>query len=123
MSGHFFDGGIRQGGCFEQRHTSLAGFHCTQLLHLAASKSTWDWVLHCLTLYADICAHDTEDDCIGLRRLGILLDGIEDVKLELNVEKTVAILRVKGKRSTLETDPRGIVGTMKHALISRGACV
>ena len=94
------DIGIRQGcKCAPYLWTAFTA----SLLHQVAARVNWSWVLRCLTLFADdVCIHQqiASEAAFGeaLRSIGALLDVLAEVGLELNIDKAVVILRLRGKR-------------------------
>ena len=92
--------GIRQ-GC--KCAPILWALYFIQIFNALHEHCPWDWLQQCLTAFADdICQHDEffcpEDFEILLRRAGHLLDCLEQAGLPVNLNKTVALCRMTGKR-------------------------
>eukprot|EP00438_Fugacium_kawagutii_P032688 Skav221349 [mRNA] locus=scaffold1845:160888:167139:- [translate_table: standard] len=90
--------GIRQ-GC--KAAPALWAAWVGRILQKLCHETTSEWVLRCITAYADdIIAHCTihclEDVHIALRRIGCLFDLLRDFGLTVNVAKTVCIFKLRG---------------------------
>ena len=71
------------------------------LLEEISKRTTRSWMKDCMTLFADdICMHqavETVDQLHQLiRRIGIVLDILEALQMDVNISKTSALLRLKG---------------------------
>ena len=91
--------GIRQ-GC--SAAPTLWALYTLELLTTLEPKVTKEWIRRCLTLYADdICAHvefwSLPELHSHLRKLGQLLDLLEQYGMSINVEKTTALIKLTGK--------------------------
>ena len=76
------------------------------LLHIIADLTSWQWMTDHLTIYADditIYQTFTEVDQIQefLRRVGVVLDVLEQCGMVLNPEKSTAICRLTGPQVAL----------------------
>ena len=92
--------GIRQ-GC--KCAPILWALYFIQIFNALHEHCPWDWLQQCITAFADdICQHDEffcpEDFEILLRRVGHLLDCLERAGLPVNLNKTVALCRMTGKK-------------------------
>ena len=95
--------GIRQGCKCAPILWALYFVHIFNALH---EHCPWDWLQRCITAFADdICQHDEffspEDFAVLLRRVGFLMDCLEKAGLPINLNKTVALCRMTGKRLQL----------------------
>ena len=93
--------GIRQ-GC--KCAPILWALYFIQIFNALHEYCPWDWLQQCITAFADdICQHDEffcpEDFEVLLRRVGRLLDCLEQAGLPVNLNKTVALCRMTGKKS------------------------
>jgi len=92
--------GIRQ-GC--KCAPILWTLYFIQIFNALHEHCPWDWLQRCITAFADdICQHDEfsspEDFLVLLRRVGHLLDCLAQAGLPVNLNKTVALCRMTGKR-------------------------
>ena len=92
--------GIRQ-GC--KCAPILWALYFIQIFTALHEHCPWDWLQRCITAFADdICQHDEfcspEDFSVLLRRVGHLFDCLEQAGLPVNLNKTVALCRMTGKR-------------------------
>ena len=92
--------GIRQ-GC--KCAPILWALYFVQIFAALHEFSPWQWLQQCLTAFADdICQHDifhSQDDFIVLlRRAGYLMDCLENAGLPINIDKTVALCRMTGRK-------------------------
>ena len=91
--------GIRQ-GC--RAAPQLWTTYVANVPHDVAAKTSPEWMTrHITTLADDFCPHQVIDSAatltILLRRFGLLLDALEQADLEINLDKTVAVMRLRGK--------------------------
>ena len=91
--------GIRQ-GC--KAAPCLWSAYAAVLLLQTAEHINWQFVTHFITTFADdFCIHQLFTSVVEfealLSALGVILDLIEQAGLELNVAKTTATLRMRGK--------------------------
>ena len=94
--------GIRQ-GC--RAAPFLWIVYCAHMINLMAPTVGWDWICRHLTLFADdMCAHQLIDSVESLeqyiQKLSALFDALEEAQLTLNLDKTFAVLRLKGRFMT-----------------------
>ena len=90
--------GIRQ-GC--RAAPFLWIVYCAHMIMNLAPSVGWDWIRHHLTLFADdMCTHqmiDSEESFVQyIHKLGALFDALAEAQLTLNLDKTFAVLRLKG---------------------------
>ena len=93
--------GIRQ-GC--RAAPTLWAVFSVLMLRAIANQISFDWVLACVTLFADDGTfHQVIESEDGFHRaikfIGIALDLIESFHMNVNVSKTVAVLRLVGSQT------------------------
>lgn len=93
--------GIRQ-GC--RAAPFLWVVYCAHMLMSLAPTVGWDWIRRHLTLFADdMCTHQMIDSIESFEQyisnLGALFDALTEAQLTLNLDKTFAVLRLKGPLS------------------------
>ncbi|CAL1145226.1 unnamed protein product [Cladocopium goreaui] len=90
--------GIRQ-GC--RAAPTLWAVFSVMMLRAIAHRISFDWVLACVTLFADDgtfhqVLESEADFHRAIKFIGIALDTIESFNMKVNVSKTVAVLRMVG---------------------------
>ena len=75
--------------------------YIADLMTQLADKISWDFLIQCITAYADdFCHHQSFDSLLAfeavLRNAGTLMDTLEENGVKLNTIKTVAICKFIG---------------------------